>query len=223
MVFQQGDTLSHTLDALWLQLFLTGCDRMKHMFHICIIKHRTMHYTATWQMIKSRAAHFSISNHHIVVSGACCFNTHPPQHQQQHVDKAIKGESHILFLRHKRQHNVASICIHTTTTTLAPIHLNAMCSTVIHINLTFHQLVASEDNRWLHLPHKEQIVIISHMASDILLHSKIKWQSSIRLILQDNILHCWQIIGYDLLANLWNKYVTAKKIRLSFWNMNEYL
>ena len=49
--------------------------------------------------------------------------------------------------------------------------------TIGHVHLIVHHLVATEDDTWFHLPHKETVVQI-HMASHILLHGQIKRQVS---------------------------------------------
>lgn len=61
MVFQQGDTLTDTLNALRLQLLLTGRDGLQHVLHVRIVEHCAMHDVAPVNMVASRSADFLVT------------------------------------------------------------------------------------------------------------------------------------------------------------------
>ena len=75
-----------------------------------------------------------------------------------------------------REHDIVHVGIDTASPTLATIHSNAVCATILHIHLSVHKLVAPEDNRRFNLPHKE-IFVGRKVTSHILLHSQIERQS----------------------------------------------
>ena len=78
VLLEQGDALTHALDALRLQFLMAGRNGMEHIFHIGVVEHGGMDDATAWKMIECRAAHLAVANQYVVVSGACGFNSELP-------------------------------------------------------------------------------------------------------------------------------------------------
>ena len=109
------------------------------------------------------------------MGGTRRLDTQFPQHQEEHIDKSVEGDAHILFRCDEREHEVVHIGIDTSPTTLPTIHLNMMLTTVCHIHLVASHLISAKDHTRLHLPHKEAIRL-RDVLRHIFLHRQVERQ-----------------------------------------------
>lgn len=72
------------------------------------------------------------------------------------------------------EHYVVAVGIHTSSATFPAIHLYPLLAAECEIHLGVNLLVASENNRRVHLPHEEVFPVA--MASEKFLHSQKKRQ-----------------------------------------------
>ena len=155
IVLEQGDALAHALNAFLTELFGTGGDGVEHVLHIGVVEQRTVNDAASGQVIESGTAHLAAIYQHIVMTGAGSLDAQPPQHQQNHLQKAMEHRPHHLVGRHIRQHQVVLVGIDAASPTLAAIHPNVVPLAVVHVDLALHLLVAPKDDAGSHLPDEE--------------------------------------------------------------------
>ena len=67
MLVQEGDALSNTLHAMSVQLGLGRSDGMKHVLHVCVEEHSTVHNAMAGQMVERIARNLPPANQHVVV------------------------------------------------------------------------------------------------------------------------------------------------------------
>ena len=128
------------------------------MLHIGIVEHRTMNNTSVRRHSTSSATDLFLTNQNIIMAGTSCVNAHLVQDEQQHIDKTIEGEAHLLLFSNKRQHQIVAVSIDTASPTLPLIYLNTMFMTIVEIDLIIYHLITPIDNTGVHLPKEESVV-----------------------------------------------------------------
>ena len=178
VVFQQGDVLAHALHALADQLLVAGRDASHHVFHVRVVEHSAVHDATPGDVVEGISRHLSPADEDIIPPAGLRVHAQSVQYQHQHVDVAVEREVDPLVLCDVGEHDVAAVGIDASATALAPIGLNAVCAAVVHVHLVLYQLVASEDDRRVALPHEEAVVFV-HVACHVFFHRQIEYESPV--------------------------------------------
>ena len=134
VILQQRDALTHALNTLRLQFLGTGRNGVQHVIHIGIIQQCAMDDGTVGKLVAGCPTHLSVVYQHVVMTSTDSVDAQLAQHQQQQVDIAVEGKSHILSRCYKRQHQVRQVGIHTATAALPAIHRYAVPTAVVGIH-----------------------------------------------------------------------------------------
>ena len=188
IIFEHRDVLAHTLYSFRYEFFRTWRDTAHHVLPIGIEEHRTMHDVAMRNVVKGISAHFLPINQNVVPSRSVGFHSQFSEHIDHHIDVVVEGKSDIFTMIDVAEHNVVHIGIYASAPAFAAIGLDAVLSTVVQIDFVFDELVASEDDRRVHLPHEETLVQIG-VSCQKLFGSKVKREFSDVVKRVDDVVH----------------------------------
>ena len=139
-------------------------------------------------MIESVAADFPVADEHIVAPRSLGVEPQFLEHHHHHVYIFVESEVHVFVFRDIREHDIAHIRIHASSTAFSSVGLYRMFPAVVEIYLGFHQLVPTEYHAGLHLPHEEAVFLINGFRH-IFFHGEIERQAMLRIVGQCYIQH----------------------------------
>ena len=93
----------------------------------------------------------------------------------------VECETDIEIVGNIREHDVAEIGIDTTSSRFTTVIFYSMRADIVEIDFVFHQLVSSENDRGIDLPH-EKAIFTGPIMGYVFLHSQIERQTAYGLI-----------------------------------------
>ena len=179
MVLQECDVLAHALYSFRHKFLARWRYCAYHILYVSVVEHGTMYYAASGYVIEGVARHLASFYHYVVASA--CFGRYSElaQHFRHHIYIFAECQTHILVGCYVREHDVGHVGVDTASSAFATIGLYVVLSAIFYVNLVLYELVASEDNSRVNLPH-EEILALVEVAGNVFFHGEIECEPSFR-------------------------------------------
>ena len=145
--------------------------------------------STAWDMVKGIAGNLAPVDENIVAPACLGIDTHLVEHKRHHVDILVESQLYVLIAGDIGEHHVGHVGIDTSAPALAPEGLNVVSFAKVKVHFALNQLIASEYDGRLHLPHEEAVVAIVQCAGNVFFHSKIEAETPYVFVRKSDIFH----------------------------------